>query len=91
MKRLFLRSFVAFTILFAATSCQKEEDMGRVITATMERYESATKAYINDQNYACWENDDLVSINGTQCTLTVASGSQSATLSVPSGMEDQDL
>ena len=91
MKRLFLRSFVAFAILFAATSCQKEEDMGRVITATMERYESATKAYINDQNYACWENDDLVSINGTQCTLTVASGSQSATLSVPSGMEDQDL
>ena len=68
-------------VALMATSCQKEE-MGRVLTATIEQYEhngkgdgvEGSKAYINGDYYACWEPGDLVSINGTRCTVSIPEG-----------------
>ena len=58
MKRTLLLAFTAVAALLAS-SCQKEE-LGRVLTATIEQYEHSgnAKAYINNDNYACWENND---------------------------------
>ena len=76
MKKTFLLAVTALVALMAA-SCQKEEQ-GRVLTATIEQYEhnADSKAYINADNYACWEAGDLVKINNTQCTIRFKEGSQ---------------
>ena len=76
MKRTFLLAITAVVALMAA-SCQKEE-LGRVLTATIEQYEhnADSKAYINADNYACWEAGDTVEINNTQCTIRFEEGSQ---------------
>ena len=80
MKRTLLLALTSLAALLA-TSCQKD-DLGRILTATIEQYESndksATKAYINADNYACWEAGDLVNINGTQCTVSFEEGTQGA-------------
>ena len=87
MKKSFLLAITALAVLMA-TSCQKEE-LGRVLTATIEQYEhngkgdnggcmGGAKAYINGENYACWEAGDLVNINGTQCTIRFEEGTQGA-------------
>ena len=95
MKKTFLLAFTAVAALMA-TSCQKEE-LGRVLTATIEQYEhnGDSKAYINDDNYACWEAGDKVKINNVQCTIRFENGTQGAAntaiingASLPS---DQDL
>ena len=73
--------FLAITVLAAllAASCQKEEQ-GRVLTATIEQYEhnGDSKAYINADNYACWEAGDKVKINNVQCTIRFENGTQGA-------------
>ena len=85
MKRAFLLAVMVVAALLA-TSCQKEE-MGRILTATIEQYEhnakggnggvvADSKAYINSDYYACWEAGDLVSINGTRCTVSVSKGDE---------------
>ena len=76
MKKTFLLAVTAVMALMAA-SCQKEE-LGRVLTATIEQYEHSgnAKAYINADNYACWEAGDTVEINNTQCTIRFEEGSQ---------------
>ena len=80
MKRNFLLAVMALAALMVA-SCQKEE-VGRILTATIEQYEhnakADSKAYINDDYYACWENNDKVNINGIQCTIRFENGSQGA-------------
>ena len=78
MKRTFLLAVTVLAVLLAA-SCQKE-DIGRVLTATIEQYEhnDNSKAYINADNYACWEAGDLVSINGTRCSIRFEEGTQGA-------------
>ena len=95
MRKTFLLAITALVALMAA-SCQKEE-LGRVLTATIEQYEhnskdgnGASKAYINDQYYACWENNDKVKINGTEYTVSISEGDEhnySATIQgdVPTG------
>lgn len=72
VKRNFLLAVMALAALMAA-SCQKEE-MGRILTATIEQYESDSKAYIDSDNYACWNNGDLVNINGNPYTISIANG-----------------
>ena len=75
MKRVFLLVFTALAALMAV-SCQKEE-MGRILTATIEQYEQGgAKAYINNEYYACWENNDMVNINGTEYTISIPEGTQ---------------
>ena len=79
MKRTILLAVTAIVALMAA-SCQKEE-MGRVLTATIEQYEHNSKAYINDEYYACWESGDAVSINGTTYTINIEN--TTATIAAP--------
>ena len=89
MKKTFLFAITALAALLAI-SCQKEE-AGRILTATIEQYESDTKAYIDADNYACWDNGDLVCINGTQCTIRFQNGSQgTANTAIIEGSENFD-
>ena len=91
MKRTILLAVAAIVALMSA-SCQKEE-MGRILTATIEQYEhNDSKAYINNDHYACWENDDKVQINTVRCTVRVSEGNEhnySATIEgqVPTGQD----
>ena len=93
MKRTLLLAFTAVAALMAA-SCQKEE-LGRVLTATIEQYEHSgnAKAYINNDNYACWENNDRVQINNVQCTVSVSQGNEHNYTATIEGQipTDQDL
>ena len=86
MKKTFLLAFTAVAALLAA-SCQKE-DLGRVLTATIEQYEHSgnAKAYINNDNYACWEAGDKVKINGTTHTISINDDAQTATITNTQGL-----
>ena len=58
-------------LLMAASACQKD-DGSRILNATLERYEANdAKAYINSDNYACWNSGDEVRINGIPHTVTI--------------------
>ena len=58
-------------LLMALTACQKD-DGSRILNATLERYEANdAKAYINSDNYACWNSGDEVRINGSPHTVTI--------------------
>ena len=83
---------MAALALITAASCQK--DGVRTLTATFERFESDSKAFVDNNFYACWEADDMVSVNGTSCAVTLASGSaqsRSAQIVVPEGLDGQAL
>ena len=79
MKKSVILTLAALAALMAA-SCQKEET-GRILTATFEQYDHNSKAYINDLYYACWENGDAVSINGTRSTIDIEN--TTATIAAP--------
>ena len=89
MRKTFLLAITALVALMAA-SCQKEE-LGRVLTATIEQYEhdSNAKVYVNPQLYACWNDGDTVRINGQEVLVSI--DEDSATLPIPQGMENQDI
>ena len=92
MKKTFLLAITALVALMAA-SCQKEE-LGRVLTATIEQYEHSgnAKAYINNDNYACWENNDRVNINGNDYPISISEGEHNYTASIEGQIPtDQDL
>lgn len=62
---------ISALLLMAASACQKD-DGSRILKATLERYEANdAKAYINSDNYACWNSGDEVSINGSPYTVTI--------------------
>ena len=89
MRKTFLLAITALVALMA-TSCQKE-DLGRVLTATIEQYEhdSNAKVYVNPQLYACWNDGDTVRINGQEVQVHI--DEESSTLPIPQGMENQDI
>ena len=91
MKRTLLLSLTALATLLAS-SCQKD-DLGRVLTATIEQYEhndakADAKAYINNDNYACWENNDKVNINGVEYTVSIPEGNEHNYSASIQGTED---
>ena len=87
MKRTLLLALTVLATLLA-TSCQKE-DLGRILTATIEQYEHSgnAKAYINNDYYACWENNDIVNINGDDYPISISEGEHNYTASIQ-GTED---
>ena len=87
-----IQIFAASMVLLLAASCQK--DGVRTLNATFERFESDSKAFVDNDYYACWEDDDTVSVNGTPCAVTLASGSaqaRSAQIVVPEELDGQAL
>ena len=78
MKRTFLLIIMTLAVLLTS-SCQKEE-LGRILTATIEQYEHDAKAYINNDYYACWEGGDTVALNGEKYPVSVNAESGSATI-----------
>ena len=80
----------ALAVLFA--SCQKEGV--RTLTATFEQFDNGSKAYIDDEYYACWEHNDAVAINGTTCAVTLTTGgghANSAEITIPGTLSGEDL
>ena len=80
----------ALAVLFA--SCQKEGV--RTLTATFEQFDNGSKAYIDDEYYACWENNDAVAINGTTCAVTLTTGgghANSAEITIPGTLSGENL
>ena len=71
-------------LLVATTACKKDDD-SRILTATLERYNNDSKAYIDEANYACWTNGDKIKINGTierDITIGASGHSDEATIDV---------
>ncbi len=83
---------MAALVMLSAASCQKEGV--RTLTATFEQFDNGSKAYIDDEYYACWENDDAVAINGTTCAVTLTTGgghANSAEITVPEALSGENL
>jgi hypothetical protein len=60
MKRIFV-ALGFFSILFTLTSCQKDQNF---IRASITRYHGAEKVHLDANNYACWDGDETIWING---------------------------
>ena len=91
MKMKNIRILVAALAVLAA-SCQKEGV--RTLTATFEQFDNGSKAYIDDEYYACWEDDDAVAVNGTPCAVTLTTGgghANSAEITIPGTLSGEDL
>ena len=91
MKMKNIRILVAALAVLAA-SCQKEGV--RTLTATFEQFDNGSKAYIDDEYYACWEHDDAVAVNGTTCAVTLTTGgghANSAEITIPGTFSGENL
>ena len=91
MKKHNIRILMAALAVLAA-SCQKEGV--RTLTATFEQFDNGSKAYIDDEYYACWEHNDAVAINGTTCAVTLTTGgghANSAEITIPGTLSGEDL
>lgn len=63
-------------MLLCMTACQKEEN--GILTLEVEHYTSSAKVHIDD-NYAVWDDDDQVKVNGNDYTVNVSSNSATIT------------
>lgn len=63
-------------MLLCMTACQKEEN--GILTLEVEYYTSSAKVHIDD-NYAVWDDDDQVKVNGNDYTVNVSSNSATIT------------
>ena len=91
MKKHNIRILMAALAVLAA-SCQKEGV--RTLTATFEQFDNGSKAYIDDEYYACWEHNDAVAINGTTCAVTLTTGgghANSAEITIPGTLSGENL
>ena len=64
-------------MLLCMTACQKEEN--GILTLEVEYYNSDTKVHL-DNNYAVWDNNDTVWVNGTDYTVSVDNTTHTASL-----------
>lgn len=74
---------ITMLLLAAFTACKKEDS--RTITATLERYSSDSKAYIDSRYFACWSDGDMVSINGTPHAISINNDGTATIADVPTG------
>ena len=76
MKKLIL-PFVALLIGMAA--CQKEDT--NVLTLEVEHYNGDAKMHIDNQDFAVWDNGDIVWLNGNEKQVSVNNTTHQATIS----------
>lgn len=74
---------ISVLLLAAFAACKKEDS--RTVTATLERYNSDSKAYIDSRYFACWSDGDMVSINGTPHAISINNDGTATIANVPTG------
>lgn len=68
-------------MLLCMTACKKDND--GILRLEIEQYTSDTKAHLDSQNYAVWDNHDIVNLNGNDYEVNI-SGSSATISNVPS-------
>ena len=58
-------------MLLCMTACKKEGN--GILTLEMEEYSSDAKLFLDDENYAVWDNGDNIWLNGDQYSVVVNS------------------
>jgi hypothetical protein len=81
MKKTFI--FLSIVLLGVVLLAGCKKDGLETFTATIQRYDGGEKAYIDDDYYACWTNGDLVKVNSTTCTASVAYVDDSSLVRIP--------
>lgn len=79
MKKLILP---VVAMLLCMTACKKEEN--GILRLEVEHYNSDAKMHLGDNDFAVWDNNDAVYLNG-QATAVSISGT-TATIAVPEGV-----
>lgn len=79
MKKLILP---VVAMLLCMTACKKEEN--GILRLEVEHYNSDAKMHIDSEDFAVWDNNDAVYLNG-QATAVSTSGT-TATIAVPEGV-----
>lgn len=64
--------------VLAAVSCAKDDDTVTLHAVIADRPSGGSKVFVDDDNYACWQNGDAVKINGDQYSVVVEPGDKRA-------------
>lgn len=66
-------NFIWIICIVLLSGCAKESDCVS-LSATIDGYESSdgSKLYINDDNYACWNDGDSIWVNGGEAILRIS-------------------
>ena len=67
--RLAMAAMVGGSVLLGA--CTKEEDGNVTLRVNTEHYRGVGKAFVDEQLFTCWSNNDAVQINGTEKTIVI--------------------
>ena len=67
--RLAMAALVGGSVLLGA--CSKEEDGNVTLRVNTEHYRGVGKAFVDEQLFTCWSNNDAVQINGTEKTIFI--------------------
>ena len=79
MKKLILP---VVAMLLCMTACKKEEN--GILRLEVEHYNSDAKMHIDSEDFAVWDNNDAVYLNGQATTVSISG--TTATIAVPEGV-----
>lgn len=73
---------LAASVLAAFSACRKDDATIDLRAVIADRPSGGSKVFVDDDNYACWQNGDDVKINGDQYSVDVDPGdNRAATIS----------
>ena len=73
---------LAASVLAAFSACRKDDATIDLRAVIADRPSGGSKVFVDDDNYACWQDDDAVIINGDQYSVDVDPGdNRAATIS----------
>lgn len=72
-------------LMLSMVACQKENE--GILTLEVEEYNTDAKLHLDDDNYAVWDNDDPIWINGAYKNVSVSEENGTATISGVSSSE----
>lgn len=79
MKKLILP---VVAMLLCMTACKKEEN--GILRLEVEHYNSDAKMHIDSEDFAVWDNNDVVYLNGQETAVSISG--TTATIAVPEGV-----
>lgn len=72
-------------LMLSMVACQKENE--GILTLEVEEYNTDAKLHLDDANYAVWDNDDAIWINGAFKHVSISEENGTATISGVSSSE----
>lgn len=79
MKKLILP---VVAMLLCMTACKKEEN--GILRLEVEHYNSDAKMHLGDDDFAVWDNNDVVYLNGQETAVSISG--TTATIAIPEGV-----